>query len=120
MTKAIPTLGDILETALARRQIELAQMQAEAKVRVLSERHDDILRELESVNKFWWTIYPEAAQVHQELLTDPINTSIPRALKIKRDMIAKYIIPTMYACIRAGWVEPKKRPDDPWEPWEPK
>lgn len=111
------TLGDILQAALDKEAAERVRVEQERKARALVERHDDVLRELERCDKFWWTIYPEAAQIHRELLTDPLDTSIPRALKIKREIVAKHIIPAMYACIRAGFVVPvQRRVDDPWEP----
>lgn len=109
------TLGDILQAALDRQAAESVRLDQERKARSLIERHDDIIRELDRTNKSWWSIYPEASQIYQELL-GASDTAHIRVMKAKRDIVAKHIIPTMYACIRVGWLEPKKQPKDHWDP----
>ena len=82
----------------------------------LHQRHDAIIRELDAVNPFWWMTYsgtePEAlCKLH---ITMPVRNSgngflVERAeneiLKHKRDLVAKHVIPAIYAAVRAGFIK---------------
>lgn len=79
--------------------------ESRARQDALDARHDRIIEELEAIDSLWFMYYEDGPIVARVLLQDP--NDLKGALSAKRNIVAKCVIPAMYACIRAGFVTPK-------------
>jgi hypothetical protein len=94
------TVDDILEDAIRRRD----------KVNSLAARHDKIISELAVMNEDWWLNFPTAHRLmtlHRKLIVsaseDECQNFIRQILTIERETVATYVVPIVYACVRAGF-----------------
>lgn len=93
---------------------ELIRKQGEesrARQEGLNARHDKIIAELENADSNWWVHYPMASSIMVARLhllesggehAKRIEFEI---VKLERDIVAAYIIPAVFAAVRAGFVK---------------
>jgi hypothetical protein len=89
--------------------------ESRARQEALNARHDKIIQELQAADPDWWINYPLGRSITATVLafyrTDD-NEERNRLTNVKlgmmRETVAAYIIPAMYACVRAGFVKPSE------------
>lgn len=77
----------------------------------LNTRYDRLIKELDETVDYWYMNYPDGQLVAKDIMAmmeadegrkDHYRQSV---LRLKRDIVAKHVIPAIHAAIRAGFVK---------------
>jgi len=107
MDTPLPSLREILDRAIQSHD-RVNQSRRDA----LNARFDRIIQELETIDDDWWIHYNGNTKLMSLYmhLRKGVGEAEERRLwaeiiTIKRDMVASYIVPAIYAAVRAGFVQ---------------
>lgn len=102
-----PTLAEILDRAI-RSQEEASQSRRDA----LNARFDRIIQELEAIDELWWSHYEDSPKIMtlymrmRKGVTEHEERCLwAEIIVLKRDIVSRYIVPAIYAAVRAGFVQ---------------